>query len=324
LAARERTKHLLAARVSASAAGVKVEEAAGRLNLRRELTRFIEATEARGSNEAALVYRAAAEEFLEVTGRVFADEITTDDISRYQRALRRRALSDRTIANHHGRLLAFLRHLKLDVKGLAPYAPKYEEPLPEIYSKAELKAFFGTINDEHLSLVFELLLKTGMRDQEAIHLRWSNIAFDRGVLRVRSNPEWDFKVKDSDQRDIPVPVDLLDRLKAYRETHSGGKLVAGTASGSPDTKLLRKLKRLVKRAGLNCGECKACVEREECEHWYLHKFRATYITALLRSGMDIRTVMKLSGHADLASVMRYLSPADDAEVQNHVAEIAWM
>ena len=33
--------------------------------------------------------------------------------------------------------------------------------------------------------------------------------------------------------------------------------------------------------------------------------------SLLRSGMDLRTVMKLSGHSDSESVMRHLSPATD-------------
>ena len=51
--------------------------------------------------------------------------------------------------------------------------------------------------------------------------------------------------------------------------------------------------------------------------------RATYITTLLRSGMDLRTVMRLSGHADMDSVMRYLRPAGTEEVQDRVNAITW-
>jgi site-specific recombinase XerD len=64
-------------------------------------------------------------------------------------------------------------------------------------------------------------------------------------------------------------------------------------------------------AGLNCGTCDGCKsDLHECHHWWLHKFRSTYITKLLRGGVDLRTVMSLSGHSDLASVMRYLRPAE--------------
>jgi hypothetical protein len=42
-----------------------------------------------------------------------------------------------------------------------------------------------------------------------------------------------------------------------------------------------------------------------------------------RNGLDIRTVMKLSGHTDLESVMRYLRPAEGREVQSKVNSIKW-
>jgi integrase len=80
---------------------------------------------------------------------------------------------------------------------------------------------------------------------------------------------------------------------------------------------------LVKRAGLNCGNCSTCISNQECEKWFLHKFRASFITTLLRNGMDLRSVMSLSGHADLASVMRYLRPAEGQAVQDKVNSIKW-
>jgi integrase len=87
---------------------------------------------------------------------------------------------------------------------------------------------------------------------------------------------------------------------------------------------LLSLKRRVRQAGLNCGTCEACLARKECERWFLHKFRATFITKLLQSGMDLRTVMKLSGHSDLESVMRYLSPAADEAIKKHVSNVKWI
>jgi hypothetical protein len=53
--ARTKTEHLLEAKASAKEAGVKIEEMPGRLSLARELNRFIQAAEDRGSNVAAAV-----------------------------------------------------------------------------------------------------------------------------------------------------------------------------------------------------------------------------------------------------------------------------
>ena len=153
---------------------------------------------------------------------------------------------------------------------------------------------------------------------------WSNIDLKTGVLRVRSKPELGFKIKDSEERDIPIPADLLARLKTCRAKHPKIRFVTGTKKDKPNTKLLRTLKRLARAAELNCGQCQGCAEHEECKGWFLHKFRSTCITKLLRSGMDLRTVMKFSGHSDLESVMRYLSPAGDEAIKAHVNAVKWM
>ena len=93
LTARTKNEHLLEAKASAKEAGVKIEEMPGRLSLARELNRFIQAAEDRGSNVAAAVYRTAANEFLKTVGKVYADEITPEDVLRHQRALRKRGCS---------------------------------------------------------------------------------------------------------------------------------------------------------------------------------------------------------------------------------------
>ena len=78
--------------------------------------------------------------------------------------------------------------------------------------------------------------------------------------------------------------------------------------------------RVARRAGLNCGECSTCIEgagteSQECERWFLHKFRATFATMHLQAGVDLRTVQSWLGHKDLASTMRYLKPARGREVR---------
>lgn len=324
LTARTKTEHLLEAKAAAKEAGVKIAETPGRLSLAKELNRFVQAAEDRGSNVAACVYRTAGEEFLGIVGKTYADEITPEDILLHQRRLRARDCSPRTIANRHASVTSFLYHCKLDVKTLAPAKPRFDKKVPEVYSDEELRAFFASIKDEHLYLIFEILRKCGLRDQEAIYLTWENIDLGTGTLRVRSKPEFDFNIKDKEERDIPIPPRLLARLKSYRKEHPVGRLVTGTGNDRPNRKLLRTLKRLVRAAGLNCGQCAGCKSRMECERWWLHKFRNTYITHLLQSGMDLRTLMKLSGHSDLESVMRYLSPAADAVIKAHIDKVEWM
>jgi hypothetical protein len=59
----------------------------------------------------------------------------------------------------------------------------------------------------------------------------------------------------------------------------------------------------------------AGTQQQECERWFLHKFRATFATMHLQAGVDLRTVQSWLGHKDLASTVRFLKPARGKEVR---------
>lgn len=323
--ARTRQANLLIAKTAAKAAGATLEEGQRRVSLQRALREFLEATEDRGSAEAKEVYGRDVRKFLEVTGRVYQDELVPADILKYQRWMRDEEYADRTIFNRVSNVRAFLLYLKIDVKAWAPPKPKYEETLPEIYRAEEMAKFFAAVKDERLSLTCDILLQCGLREQEAMYLEWPEVDLKYRVIRVKANPKFGFKVKDAEERDVPIPKALADRLEEFRKRHAKETLVTGTKEGTPQTHMLRSLKRAVNKAKLQCGKCEGCLRKKnpECERWFLHKFRSTYITTLLRSGYDLRTVMGFSGHSNLDTVLRYLRPAEGNEVRDRLDSIQW-
>ena len=205
-------------------------------------------------------------------------------------------------------------------------APSYDKTLPEIYEPAELKQFFVSLSSEFDQLLFDTLLQSGLREGEAMHLEWPDFTDDYRTIKVRSKPQYGHRIKDKEERVVSVSANLGKRLKAYRRKNPNALLVFGAQGGKssePDGHLLRRLKSLVRNAGLNCERCDSCKSNEECEHWFLHKFRATAITTWLRGGLDLRTVQHLAGHSSIESTMRYLRPIEGVEVQNKLAGIRW-
>jgi integrase len=311
-------------------AGVQVVIDPKRVALRETATTFVDAAAARGSMEAAEIYKRTLDDFLAGCNKTYADQLTHEDILKFHSDMRKRGLADRTVSNRHMNLRAFLLSLGFDAAHLKKIAgekaPKFEKTMPEIFEPDELKAFFASLASGYDRLLFDLLLTTGLRERECMHLEFIDLNLARKTLQVRSKPRYKHKIKDAEEREMPLTAKLINQLRDYRKKHPDSRLVFGKRSGTvdaPDGHLLRRLKSLVNNAGLNCGTCTTCVTGKECERWFLHKFRATYITMLLRSGMDLRTVMKLSGHADLESVMRYLRPAEGIEVQQRVNSIKW-
>ena len=321
-----RESQLLVARDAAVAGGAVLVEEAGRVPLSRQAIKFVQAAKDRGSIVASDSYRLAIDEFLSVTGRTYADQVTTEDSAGHHLALKKRGCSARTVHNRHMLVKAFLVYCGVSEKTIEPQgrgAPKYDKTLPEIYDSKDLGTFFTSLESPYHLLIFYLLLQTGLREQEAMYLEWTDIDFDASTLTIHAKAELGFRIKDKEERSVPVPLDLLTRLQEYKAANPEKRFVIGNAKDRPHTKLLRLLKGLVKSAGLNCGRCEGCRIRKECEHWFLHKFRATACTQWLRSGLDLRTVQQMMGHSDIASTMRYLRPQEDAHTQTKINTILW-
>jgi integrase len=311
---------------TADDAGVQVVVGSQRVALRDAATNFVKAAVNRKAFEAAEIYKRTTDDFLDGCPKLYADQIGAEDVLQWHGRMRSRGLSERTVSNRHGNLRAFLLSLGLDVKTVAGKAPKFEKTMPKIYERQELTEFFASLDLDYDRLLFDVLLTTGLREREAMHLEWVDLSSARRTIKVRSKLAYKHKIKDAEEREMPLTEDLVERLSVFRELHPKVKLVFGAGGGEvdvPDGHLLRRLKLLVRKAGLNCGTCETCRSSKSCSGWFLHKFRATYITMMLRSGLDLRTVMKLSGHADIESVMRYLRPAEGLEVQERVNSINW-
>jgi integrase len=322
-ASRDRMEHKLSVKESAKAVGILIpKDEVGRVSLVVKAREYVRDAEQRGALVAADVGRLVSAEFLRTVKRSYVDEVRREDLFDFHAALRKRGCADRTVANKHARVTSFLRFAGVD-RNILPPMPRYDETLPTIYTREQIASILAAA-DAYMHLVIGLALKCGLRDQEIVHLEWADIHRHDKVLRVSSKPRYNFRVKDSEERDIPIGDDLLEELEVWQSQHSNGKLLFSTKRGFPNHKLLRLLKRLAKRAKLNCGQCEGCGSPlRECQEWTLHKFRRTYCTTLLRSGLDLRTVQAYMGHADLASTMRYLRPASSAEAQARINAIQW-
>ncbi len=325
VAARDKEASLVAAKSAADTAGAKLVEEPSRIYLRKQALKFEQDALDRNALEAAEVKRLVTDEFIKTTGLTFADEVRREHVLAFHKTLRQRGCGDRTVANKHARLKSFLRFCGLDTKDtkVMPPAPKYLQKRPTVYTKLDNAAIVA-VADDYMRLTINIALKLGLREQELSHLEWGDIHWEDSILRVSSKPHWGFAVKDSEERDIPVPRDLLEVLRVRRKKYPNAVLILPTKNGKPNTKLLRQLKRLAKRAGLNCGVCRGCKgKHKECQRWTLHKFRRSYCTGLLRAGLDIETVRTYAGHADLETTMRYLAPATSKETQATVNQIEW-
>ena len=149
-------------------------------------------------------------------------------------------------------------------------------------------------------------------NNELSYLEWSDIHWEHSIVKSEQQTALGFEVKDSEERDIPIPQSLLEDLKQWRTKYPNATLVLPTRNSKPNTKILRQLKRLAKRAGLNCGSrwglAKAKIKSANDGH--CTNSAGSFCTGLSRAGLDIETVREYAGHVYLETTMRYLVPCN--------------
>ncbi len=309
-------------KAAAKAVGVKVEIETDRKTLTGTAAAYIRDAEQRGAMEAAEQARLVKDEFLRTTRKTYVDEINREDIFRFHEVLRKRGCEDRTVKNKHQRLSSWLRFAGVD-KGILPPTPRYEEALPTIYARDQISTLLANASPTKRMMVL-IGLKLGLRDQELQFAEFSDIDWAEKTFRVRGKPVYGFKPKTWEQRDIPIPEDLVTDLREWKAIHPSQQLILPTSTGNPSGKLLKSLKTLARQSGLNCGHCRGCKGKpRECREYTLHQLRRTYVTRLLQSEIDLRTVQAYAGHKDIASTMRYLRPASAKDAQEKLNKVKW-
>lgn len=301
-------------RRKAIANGVKVadeDSQKGRRTLRAAIDDYLEEIRITKKKKTYSAYSTALEYFAESCRKDYLDELERKDMLQFIAYLRdEKELEARTVRNKFGDVMAFLKHT--GIKGIINKNdwPKFTQTVPEIYEHDELTKLFSACDAEE-RVWYEFFLMTGCREQEVMYMHWSDVNLFAGTVRVKHKPEYGWTPKQYKEREVPIPQKLVKRLKAYKKAHANGAcpLLFPTSGCRPNLHFLEFLKAVAKRAGLNPDDC------------WLHKFRSTFATRALWSGIDLRTVQSWLGHSDLESTMRYLRPAQSAAVREKVEAI---
>jgi len=53
---------------------------------------------------------------------------------------------------------------------------------------------------------------TGLRELEVVHLFWTEVSFELQTVRVTAKPELGFYPKRWEEREVPIPVQLIQHL----------------------------------------------------------------------------------------------------------------
>lgn len=222
------------------------------------------------------------------------EDISEDEINDYLTGLAQMAKSPSRSSFKHAvyGLRYYFRHMGLNKRATDLPSMKKEVKLPVIFNRSELRQLFNAPTLLKHRIALTLIYSAGLRSQETINLKLSDIDFERCTIHIRQS-------KFKKDRIVPLSGYMAEGLKKYISAqHPHIWLFNGK---EPDGRYSVKGLSWIMRETLK----KTGITKEVS----LHSLRHSYATHLLEDGVNIVTIKELLGHAHIATTMLYLHVA---------------
>ncbi len=155
---------------------------------------------------------------------------------------------------------------------------------------------------DHVEPLIITLLHSGMRWGEAAGLRWSEVDFDSGFIRLPAEG-----TKARRMRSVPIADPLMLVLQKTWEQRTSDELCFPSPRTGNVIDNINKAFKAVKR------------DAEIAEPFRIHDFRHTCARRWLDKGVSVRKVAAALGHGTTYITERYLGSPDEADLRELVA-----
>lgn len=195
----------------------------------------------------------------------------------------------KTLLNY-GIKLGYIRRLPFAVKPLRIQ----QKPRPTVPAN-QVRAFLASAEqvskNPHVGMLLSVLVGLGLRESEALGMRWEWIDCERMVYQVG-------RAKGREARIIPIPAWLWRKL--IEQPRQISEWVFPAHDGKPHRSgfLKKPLQKVAKALGLG--------------HLTQHRLRATYASLHAEAGTPISDIQGLLGHKSISTTMIYVETSLEA------------
>lgn len=281
---------------------------------------FVESLEVEGGRSAKTAenYRHYLERFIEYTGDVPVEEITSESLRKYRLWLNRYTndngddLATITQAYHLIALRGFLGYLsKRDILSLPPdkvELPKFARKQVTFLHYDEVERMLDAVPREDTEqntrdrAILELLFSSGLRVSELVGLNRGHVNTERREFMVRGKGQKDRPIFISKRAADMIKAYLIhrfDNLPPLFLSYSRNNVVSTTGDYRRLTS--RSIQRIIEKYAKLAGITK---------HVSPHTMRHSFATDLLMNGADIRSVQAMLGHSNISTTQVYTHVTD--------------
>lgn len=236
-------------------------------------------------------------------------------------------LSPKSIKNVHGILHeALQRAVKLDYIRVNPCdgceLPRVVRHEIKPLSDTEAGAFLKEIRGHKYERLFTVMIFSGMRQGEALGLRWSRVDLKAGTIRIDCQLQKErikggggkyriVETKTSNIRSVTLAPFVVSVLKEQKKAQAEQRLFFGSGWKNDMDLVFTHEDGSHLTADTTYGCFKVIAKKIGVEAARLHDLRHTFATLSLQNGDDLKTVSEALGHSNIGTT---------ANIYAHVTE----
>ncbi len=187
---------------------------------------------------------------------------------------------------------------------------KTHSKVPDVISGKEVRKIIKCVRIPDYKMCLELIYACGLRIGEVVKIRISDIDGERKILTIRNG-------KGSKDRAVPLPENILLKLREYWKTHRNRELLFPKRK-SRDASFNRATTReTIDRRTIQTAMKSALQSSGLNKKATPHTLRHCYATHLLEAGANIKAISKFLGHKSLRPTMIYLHLTNNAEEHSY-------
>ena len=181
--------------------------------------------------------------------------------------------------------------------------PRADRPEMKAWSVDEAREFLQKVNSDRMAWAWTLALTRGLRRGELCGLKWEDIDLDRGTLQVnRARVTVEGRAIDSlpktaaGRRSVPLDATLVTILRAHSATQGRERLMSGGSYESLGYLSADELGQPYHPDTIS-GWFDKAVKASALRRIRLHDTRHTAASLMLASGVPVKVVSEMLGHA---------------------------
>lgn len=212
-----------------------------------------------------------------------------------------------------------------------PPTPKRAESTP--LTADEARRVLAAASEVRNAARWTVALALGLRQSEALGLKWSDIDLDRGTLSVRRGLHrvtgrglvFEEPKSERSRRTLALPVQLVEALRRHQAAQLEERAAAGSEWQDQDLVFTQPNGRPLDRRS-DWESWRALLSSAGVRQVRLHDGRHTAATLLLTAGVHPRVVMELLGHSQMRTttdVYSHVMPALAREAADQMGRSLW-